>query len=389
MMPLANSLLTPADLGTDEPRYPLEVVFCRGCGLVQITETVPPEELFRDYLYFSSYSETMLAHAAALVEEVVQEHRLSGRSLAIEIASNDGYLLQHYARLGVPVLGVEPALNIAEMARQQRGIPTIASFFSADLARSLRAEGKQADVLHAHNVLAHVANLNDVVEGLQVILAPEGVAVIEVPYVRDMVERCEFDTIYHEHLCYFSLTALDRLFGRHGLQVRDVKRVPIHGGSLRIFVEHQTHPGTPRTRVTDLLTEEAELGLNQDDYYGRFAASARKVRDDLRRLLVDLKAQGYRLAAYGAAAKGSTLLNYAGIGTDLLDFVVDRSPYKQGRYMPGVRLPILPPDQLARRRPDYAVLLAWNFADEILEQQTDYRAAGGKFIVPVPIPTVR
>jgi hypothetical protein len=382
-MPLANALLSPDQLGESEPAYPLDLAFCPRCTLVQITETVPPEQLFREYLYFSSFSDTMLCHAADLSRRIVDSRGLDGGSLVVEIASNDGYLLQYYRQRGIPVLGIEPAVNVARVAEEERGIKTLGEFFDAALARDLRDQGVRPDVIHAHNVLAHVADLNGFVQGLGILLPMHGAAVIEVPYLKDLIDHCEFDTIYHEHLCYFSLTALDRLLRRHGLVIYDVERVPIHGGSLRLWAG-QAAQARPGDRVRALLAEEAGWGVDQEDFYREFARGVESLKDSLNRLLQGLKQDGRRLAAYGAAAKGSTLLNYCGIGPETLDFVVDRSTHKQGRHMPGVRLPIHAPARLLESRPDYVLLLTWNFAAEILEQQREYRRGGGQFIIPVP-----
>jgi SAM-dependent methyltransferase len=388
-LPLANALLRPEDLGRPEPRFPLALAFCEACALLQITESVDPELLFGEYPYFSSYSTTMLEHAAALVERLTRARGLDSGSLALEIASNDGYLLQHYVRAGVPVLGIDPARNVVEVA-EERGVETVCAFFGEQVAEELVRDGRRASVLHANNVLAHVPDVNGVVAGIARVLADDGVAVIETPYVRDLVERTEFDTVYHEHLFYYSLTALDRLFARNGLLIVDVERLPIHGGSLRVFAaraESRLEP-EPTTAVPRLLAEEKELGMDSTGYFEDFAKRVDRLRDELWHLLRDLKAQGHRIAAYGAAAKGSTLLNSFGIGREILDFVVDRSEHKQGLYMGGVRLPIVPPQRLLEEMPQEVLLLAWNLADEILEQQAEYRDRGGRFIVPIPQPRI-
>ncbi|HZT94267.1 MAG TPA: class I SAM-dependent methyltransferase [Gaiellaceae bacterium] len=384
-MPLANALLSAADLDRSEQRFPLELAFCEPCALLQITESVDPELLFGEYAYFSSYSTTMLDHAAELVTRLVRERELDGDDLAMEIASNDGYLLQHYARAGVPVLGIDPARNVVEAARK-RGVETLCAFFGEEVAQELAAHGRCASVLHANNVLAHVPDVNGFLGGVASVLAAQGVAVIETPYVRELVERTEFDTVYHEHLFYYSLTALERLFARNGLRIVDVERLAIHGGSLRIFATRVDARDDARPSVKALLDEEDGLGMSRPGYFENFAARVDELRDELWALLRDLKSQGHRLAAYGAAAKGSTLLNSFGIGREMLEFVADRSQHKQGLYMPGVRLPIVPVDRLLEEMPDEVLLLAWNFAEEILEQQAEYRGRGGRFIIPIPHP---
>jgi hypothetical protein len=383
--PLANALRTGSER-TPEQRFPLELVFAPESALLQLSSSVPPEALFTDYVYFSSFSEGMLRSASALVERLVRERQLARSSLVVEIASNDGYLLQYYKEHGIPVLGVEPAANIARVA-EQRGIPTRCEFFGLEAARRLVAEGIRADVVHANNVLAHVPDLNGFAAGLSLLLAEDGAAFIEVPYLKDMLDKGEFDTIYHEHLFYFSVTALDRLFARNGLQVADVERIPIHGGSLRITVSHKSQR-RPSAAVGSLLAEEASWGVTAPATYLAFADHVERIRRDLRAILTRLKREGKRVAAYGAAAKGSTLLNYCEIGRELLDYVVDRSTVKQGRYMPGVHLPIKGTEHLLADQPDYVLMLSWNFADEILEQQAEYRRRGGQFIVPVPAPRI-
>lgn len=385
-MPLANDLLTPDQLHHPEPTYPLELAFCPQCALVQITETVPPEKLFREYLYFSSFSDTLLHHAEELVTRLIANRALKPNSLVVEVASNDGYLLQFYRRQGIRALGVEPARNIAKVARE-RGIPTVSEFFSEELALALKRKYGRADVIHANNVLAHVSNLSGFVKGIGTLLKQEGVAVVEVPYVKDLIDHVEFDTIYHEHLCYFSLTPLMRLFQRHHLEIYDVERVPIHGGSLRLFVGEA---GSKKQTVTvhQLLENERACGMDRLEFYAEFARRVENLKTALCGLLVRLKHERKRLAGYGAAAKGAILLNYFGIGPDILDFIVDRSTYKQGRYTPGTHLPIFAPEKLLEERSDYVLLLAWNFADEILKQQSRFREQGGRFIIPIPEPEV-
>jgi SAM-dependent methyltransferase len=381
--PLANALLTAAQLDQPEDTFPLDLTLCNACTLVQITETVPPEKLFRHYFYLSSFSDTMLRHARQIAHSLISGRSLGPDSLVVEVASNDGYLLQYYKEEGVPVLGIEPAENIARIA-EEKGIPTRCDFFGAELAEKLAIEGRYADVIHANNVLAHVADLNGVVAGFARLLRPSGILVVEVPYVKEMIDRCEFDTIYHEHLSYFSLTALDLLFRRHGLFIHEVEQLALHGGTLRVFagtfdVDFQSGGTVPR-----LLAREAGWGVSAISSYQSFAANVERLRESLTSLLHRLKAEGRRIAVYGASAKGSTLLNYFGLGHEVFDFVVDRSTVKQGLYTPGTHLPIYAPEKLLAEMPEYVLLLTWNFADEVLAQQAEYRAAGGRFIIPIP-----
>lgn len=383
--PLANALRTAEELKRPEPTYPLELVFCPVCSLVQLRESVPPQLLFDDYCYFSSVSDTMLRHARALALRMIYERRLGPDSLVLEAASNDGYLLRNYHESGVPVLGIEPARNVAAVARQRHAIPTREAYFSRALADRLVRQGLRCDVFHAHNVLAHVPDLAGFLAGVRAVLKNDGVAILEVPYVRDLIERCEFDTIYHEHLCYFSLTSLCHCLTRHALVAVDVERIAIHGGSLRLVVA-RTGSATQGVRVTSLLAEEEGWGIKQTELYEDFAGRVEQLKNSLCNLLRELKIQGHRIAAYGASAKGSTLLNYCGIGRETLDYIVDRSPAKQGKYAPGSALPIHPPEKLHEDQPDYTLLLTWNFAEEIRGQQAAYLANGGRFITPIPEP---
>ncbi|MDD1690303.1 MAG: class I SAM-dependent methyltransferase [Methanoregula sp.] len=381
--PLANALRTEKDLPIPQKKYPLELVFCPNCSLVQITETVNPEELFSEYLYFSSYSDTMLRHAQSLSARITEKYHLSNDSLVIEIASNDGYLLQYFKKGGIPVLGIDPAKNIVKVA-EEKGIPTKCAFFNLETARELRNEGKTGDILLGLNVLAHLADLSGFIEGVKILLKENGTAVFEVPYVRDMITRNEFDTIYHEHLYYYSLISLRNLFKNHNLEIVDAEQVPVHGGSLRVFVQHHKASIHPSTRLESLLAEEYEVGLDKLRYYEEFGREVTHLKADTLTLLAELKSRGKTIVAYGAAAKGSTLLNYYGITKETIDYIGDRSPYKQGKYLPGTQIPIVSPDTIAETKPDYIFILPWNLKDEIMDQLKYIKGWGGHYIIPIP-----
>jgi SAM-dependent methyltransferase len=384
-MPLSDNLLAAGQLDEHEPRFPLTAAFCSDCTLVQIRECVDPTQLFVDnYLYFSSYSELLLDHSQRHAESLIAARGLTAESLVVEVASNDGYLLRNFVAAGIPVLGIDPAPAQAAAA-VAAGVPTIQEFFGLSLARRIRDAHGAADVVIANNVMAHVPELNDFVGGIAALVADDGVVTVENPYVRDLVSRRAFDTIYHEHFYYYSCTSVDRLARRHGLRLVDVEYFPaLHAGTLRW---HLAKTGDPTETVAAYLAAErqdAASFASFTDFASDVDSAARRLTDMLRQL----KAEGATIAAYGAAAKGAILLNYAGIGADLVDFVVDRNPHKVGRFMPGVHIPIRPVEALVEAQPDYTLLLSWNFRDEIVQQQRAYRDRGGRFVVPLPEPEV-
>lgn len=385
--PLSDGLVRPENLDGPEPRYALEVAFCPACKICQIGQDVAQEILFpEDYPYFSSFSDHLLAHSARHATNLIASRGLGPSSMVVELASNDGYLLQNFVAAGVPVLGIDPAPAQVQAANE-RGVRSLCRFFGVELAQELLAQGQQqADVIIANNVCAHVPDLNGFVAGMKALLAPGGIITIENPYVRDLIDHCEFDTIYHEHLFYHSCTGIDGLVARHGLALNHVEYFPeLHGGTLRYHVSHEAGRSAELQRYLD---NETDVGLDRAEYYSGFAARVEQLRADLLALLRGLRAEGASIAAYGAAAKGSTLLNYVGIDSDLVSFVVDRNVHKVGLHMPGTHQPILAVDALVERRPDYCLILAWNFKDEIMAQQAAYATSGGRWIVPVPTPEV-
>lgn len=382
LSPLSNALVAAEQQSARERLYPLQVFHCEACGLVQVPEVESPDRIFREYAYFSSYSTTWLDHVARFADAMTARLHLGPGSLVVEVASNDGHLLQRFARKGIRVLGIEPARNVAEEA-VSAGIPTVTEFLTAALARTLRKRGLAADLLVANNVLAHVPALDDFIEALDQLLAPGGTLTLEFPHVMRMLERNEFDTIYHEHYSYFSLLTAQRALNAHGLDVFDVDELPTHGGSLRVYAA-LAGTQTVRPSVPGLIERELAEGVTQPSTYVRFAERAAQARDALLRFLHEARSSGRSVAGYGAPAKATTLLNYCGIGTDLVRFTVDRSPHKQGKFIPGARIPIEPPERIFERRPDYVMIFPWNIKEEVMEQMSGVRDWGGRFVVPIP-----
>ena len=384
MSPLCESYPSAADLNRGEVYYPLHVYVCEKCFLVQLEEFESPENIFSDYAYFSSYSDSWLKHCENYCHAMMKQLRLTPESFVVEVASNDGYLLQYFVQRNVPVLGIEPAANVAKVA-VERGVSTLVRFFGQQLAQELAAEGRRADLVLGNNVLAQVPDLNDFVEGLKILLKPEGVLTLEFPHLLRLMERNEFDTIYHEHFSYFSLLTTVRIMKAHGMEVFDVQELPTHGGSLRVYAcrtESHTHPMQPS--VAGLISKEEAAGLGSLEGYSSFVSQVKQTKWELLEFLVTAVRQGKSVAGYGAPGKSATLLHYCGIGKDLIEYTVDRSQYKQGRFLPGTHIPIYDPSRIRETKPDYVVILPWNLKDEIMEQLQFIREWGGRFVVPIP-----
>lgn len=383
MSPLCESFVAADALDAMEPFYPLRAYVCDGCWLVQLSEYVRPDEIFSEYAYFSSYAESWVEHSRRFADSMRQDLGLGERSLVVEVGSNDGYLLQHFVAAGIPVLGVEPAANVA-VAAERRGVPTIVRFFGREAARAMAAEGRRADLLVGNNVLAQVPDLNDFVAGLAVLLAGDGLLTLEFPHVQRLIERNQFDTIYHEHFSYFSLSAVRRILAAHGLTVVDVEELPTHGGSLRVHARHSDAGPAVAAGVATIIDAELAAGLETVRRYRAFGRQAEETKRNLLRFLIESRQQGQTIVGYGAPGKANTLLNYCGIRTDFVDFTVDLNPYKQGRYTPGTHIPILHPDRLLERRPDIVWIMPWNLREEIASQLAAVREWGGKFMVAIP-----
>jgi len=384
MSPLCESYLRADQLNQMEPFYPLHVFVCAECFLVQLQEYVSPAEIFSEYAYFSSYADAWLRHAKNYTDAMIARFHLNAASQVIEVASNDGYLLQYFVEQNIPALGIEPARNVAQAALA-KNVPTLIEFFGVECARRLVAQAVRADLLLGNNVLAQVPDLNDFVAGLKILLNPRGVITIEFPHLMQLVAENQFDTIYHEHFSYFSFSAAEKIFAAHGLTLFDVEELPTHGGSLRIYARHADDPAQPIcARVRELKQREAQAGITTLAYYAAFDEQVKETKRKLLELLIATRRAGKTIVGYGAPGKGNTLLNYCGIRADFLDYTVDRNPYKQGKFLPGTHIPILHPDQIRATRPDFVMILPWNFKDEIMEQVGYIREWGGKFIVPIP-----
>lgn len=388
MSPLCESYVDQENLDKMEAFYPLHVYVCSHCFLVQLLEYVSPKDIFTEYAYFSSFSDSWLKHAEIYVDMIIERLKLDNKSQVIEIASNDGYLLQYFVKNGVPAMGIEPAENVAEAAKE-KGIPTIVKFFGKHTAQELVAQGLHADLLLGNNVLAHVPDINDFVRGMKILLSPNGVITMEFPHLVRLMAENQFDTIYHEHFSYLSLTTVDRIFRDHNLLLFDVERLPTHGGSLRIYACHLENAFRPVTnRAEKLKEEENTFGILKLKTYSKFSKQVKTTKRNLLDLLIGLKKKEKTIVGYGAPGKGNTLLNYCGIRTDFIDYTVDRNPYKQGKYLPGTRIPIFHPDKIKETKPDYIMILPWNLKQEIITQNQYIREWGGKFVIPIPEPKV-
>jgi 2-polyprenyl-3-methyl-5-hydroxy-6-metoxy-1,4-benzoquinol methylase len=384
MSPPCESYRSLEQLNEMEPFYPLHVYVCDQCFLVQLQEYISPENIFSDYAYFSSYSDTWLQHAKNYVDMAIERFQLTEQSQVVEIASNDGYLLQYFVAKGIPALGIEPAANIAEVAIK-KGVPTVVKFFGQEVAREQVAQGKQADLLLGNNVLAHTPHLNDFVQGMKIILKPQGAITVEFPHLMRLMAENQFDTIYHEHFSYFSFITVDKVFTAHGLTIFDVEELPTHGGSIRIYARHAEDSSRPISpRVVELKAREEAAGFTRLDCYFSFSEQVKETKRKLLEFLIQAKREGKSVAGYGAPGKGNTLLNYCGIRTDFLDYTVDRSPYKQGKFLPGTHIPIFHPDKIQETQPDYLLILPWNLKHEIMAQMAHIRDWGGQFVVPIP-----
>jgi len=388
MSPLCESFLPAEMVNQMEPFYPLHVYVCNECFLVQLEEFVSPEHIFTEYAYFSSYATSWLQHMKSYTDKVTERFQLGEQSHVVEVASNDGYLLQYFVEKGIPCLGIEPAVNVAKVA-VEKGVPTITEFFGVTCANELVAADKQADLIIGNNVLAQVTDLNDFVAGMQLLLKPQGVVTMEFPHLERLVEENQFDTIYHEHFSYFSFITVEKIFAAHGLTLFDVEELPTHGGSLRIYARHQNDQTKPvSTAVHELRAREETLGITTVEYYDAFAEQVKETKRKLLEFLIDVRRQGKTVAGYGAPGKGNTLLNYCGIRTDFIDYTVDRNPYKHGKFLPGTHIPIYPPEKIHETKPDYVLILPWNLKKEIMEQMVSIRSWGGQFVVPIPEVTV-
>jgi len=384
MSPPCQTHIELHQLNHMEAFYPLRAYVCHKCFLVQLEEYVSPKDIFTEYAYFSSYSDSWVAHAKRYVDMVTERFGLNKTKKVMELASNDGYLLQHFVKLGIPVLGIEPAANVAKVA-VDKGIPTTVRFFGVQSAREILRENGHADLLLGNNVLAHVPDLNDFVGGMKIVLAPHGVITMEFPHLMRLMAENQFDTIYHEHFSYFSFITVEQVFAAHGIALFDVEELATHGGSLRIYGRHADDASKPvGPRVVDLRTREMQAGFNRIEHYSSFSEQVSETKRKVLECLIGIKRQGKRIAGYGAPGKGNTLLNYCGIRTDFLDYTVDRNPYKQGKYTPGTHIPIHPPEKIRETRPDYVFILPWNLKDEVTQQLHYIRDWGGRFIVPIP-----